>query len=45
MDRLKIGKFITSCRKDKSITQEQLAEILGVTAKSVSKWENGVSKS
>ena len=42
MDRLKIGKFITSCRKDKSITQEQLAEILGVTGKSVSKWENGI---
>lgn len=42
MDRLKIGKFVTSCRKDKSITQEQLAEILGVTGKSVSKWENGI---
>ena len=42
MDRIKIGKFIASCRKDKRITQEQLAEILGVTSKSVSKWQNGI---
>ncbi|MBQ4523212.1 MAG: helix-turn-helix domain-containing protein [Lachnospiraceae bacterium] len=41
MDRIKIGKFIAKCRKDKSLTQEQLAEILNITNKSVSKWENG----
>lgn len=42
MDRMKIGMFIAMCRKEKSITQEQLAEMLGVTSKSVSKWENGI---
>ena len=41
MDGIKIGKFIATCRKDKNITQEQLGERLGVTNKSVSKWENG----
>ena len=42
MDRNKIGKFIAMCRKDKNLTQEKLAEILGVSSKSVSKWENGI---
>lgn len=41
MDQIKIGKFIAECRKDKHLTQEQLAEILNTTNKSVSKWENG----
>lgn len=41
MDQIKIGKFIAECRKDKQLTQEQLAEILNTTNKSVSKWENG----
>ena len=42
MDKVKIGKFISKCRKDKQLTQEQLAEILNVTNKSISKWENGI---
>ncbi|NLK77914.1 MAG: helix-turn-helix transcriptional regulator [Clostridiales bacterium] len=42
MDKIQIGKFISKCRKDKQITQEQLSEMLGVTYKSVSKWENGI---
>lgn len=42
MDRIQIGRFIAACRKDKNITQEELAEMLGVTSKSVSKWENGI---
>ena len=42
MDKIKIGKFISTCRKEKQITQEQLAELLHVTDKSVSKWENGI---
>ncbi len=42
MDKEKIGKFIAICRKDMNITQEKLAEMLGITGKSVSKWENGV---
>lgn len=41
MNQEKIGKFISECRKGKQITQEQLAEQLGVTSKSVSKWETG----
>ena len=41
MDQIKIGKFILNCRKKKSLTQEQLAEKLGVTSKSISRWENG----
>ena len=41
MDQNKIGKFIAQCRKEKQYTQEQLAEMLNTTNKSVSKWENG----
>ena len=36
-----IGKFILKCRKDKKLTQTELAEKLGVTDKSISNWENG----
>lgn len=42
MDNVKIGKLIAKCRRDKKKTQKELAELLGVTDKSVSKWENGV---
>ena len=41
MNQVKIGKFIASLRKEKGMTQEQLGEILGVTNKTVSRWENG----
>ena len=41
MDQEKIGKLIAKCRKDKKMTQQELADQLGVTDKSVSKWENG----
>ena len=41
MNQEKIGKFIAECRKEKKLTQEKLAEILGVTEKSISNWENG----
>ena len=43
MDLIKIGKFIADCRKNKSITQEQLAEKLSITDRAVSKWERGLS--
>ena len=39
MDIKKVGKFIASCRKEKNMTQEELAELIGVTDKSISKWE------
>ena len=41
MNQEKIGKFIVECRKEKGLTQEQLAEMLGTSSKSVSRWENG----
>ncbi len=43
MDQLKIGKFIAECRKQKCLTQVQLAEKLSITDKAVSKWERGVA--
>ncbi len=42
MDQIQIGKLIAECRKNKKMTQAQLAKLLGVTDKSVSKWENGI---
>lgn len=41
MNQEKIGKFIAQCRKDKKMTQSELAEKLNVTDRSVSNWENG----
>ena len=41
MDQIKIGKFIATLRKEKELTQEQLGEKLGVTNKTISRWENG----
>lgn len=43
MDQKKIGIFLKELRREKQLTQEQLAEILGVTNRSVSRWENGVN--
>ena len=43
MNQEKIGKYISNKRKDLKLTQEQLAEKLGVTDRSVSRWENGKS--
>lgn len=40
MDQIKTGKFIAQCRKEKNMTQKELAEKLGVTDKSISNWEN-----
>lgn len=41
MNQEKIGKFIAHCRKEKNMTQAELAEKLGVTDKSIGNWENG----
>ena len=41
MDTKKIGKFISENRKRKGLTQEQLGNILGVSNKTISRWENG----
>ena len=41
MDQKKIGLFIKECRKEVNITQQELADKLGVSFKTVSKWECG----
>lgn len=41
MNQEKIGLFIAKCRRKKNMTQEDLAEKLGVSNKSISRWENG----
>ena len=43
MDQERIGKFIAELRKEKKITQAELAEKLGITDRAVSKWETGKS--
>lgn len=43
MDQNKSGKFIAKLRKEKNMTQEQLAEKMGVSINAVSKWERGLS--
>ena len=41
MNQEKIGKFIQELRKEKGLTQVELAEKLGVSNRTVSKWDNG----
>ena len=41
IDQIKIGSFLRELRKEKELTQEQLAEKFGVSSRSVSRWENG----
>lgn len=41
MDTIRFGKFIREMRKEKGLTQKQLADLLYVSDKAVSKWENG----
>lgn len=41
MNQSKIGQFIALCRKEKGMTQQELADKLGLTAKAISKWETG----
>lgn len=41
MDTKKIGAFLKQCRKEKNLTQEQLAEKFGVSERTVSRWETG----
>lgn len=43
MDQKKIGTFLKELRREKQLTQEQLAEMLGVTNRSISRWENGIN--
>ena len=41
MDLVKIGAFLQALRKEKRLTQEQLAEQIGVSRRTVSRWETG----
>ena len=41
MDLVQIGKFIAELRKEQKFTQEQFGEKIGVTNKTVSRWETG----
>lgn len=41
MDQIKVGNFIAAMRKEKGLTQESLGERLGVTNKTISRWETG----
>lgn len=41
---MEIGAVIRKYRKEKEMTQEEMAGCLGVTASAVNKWENGVSQ-
>ena len=41
MDQIKIGRFLQELRKEKGCTQEQLAEMLNVSRRTVSRWETG----
>ena len=45
MDQIRIGRFIAEARKLQNLTQKQLAELLCISDKTVSKWERGVSLS
>ncbi len=43
MDNKKVGNFIKQKRKEKNLTQQELGELIGISPKSVSKWECGTS--
>lgn len=44
MKKLNIGRILIEKRHERGITQEKLAEYIGVSKASVSKWETGVSQ-
>lgn len=41
MDMQKVGTFLSELRKERNLTQDELGEQIGVTNKTVSRWENG----
>ena len=45
MEKLSVGNRIREVRKARGLTQEQLAETIGVSRQAISKWESGVSHS
>ena len=45
IDKAQFGRFVAELRRGKNYTQRQLAELLNISDKAVSKWERGVSHS
>ncbi len=43
MEQKQVGLFLKTLRKEKNITQEELAQVLNVSSRSISRWENGVN--
>lgn len=43
MNQQKVGRFLKELRHQKNLTREQLAEVLGMSNRSISRWENGVT--
>lgn len=43
MDQEKIGTFIQECRKKQKLTQQDLADMLNISNRAVSKWERGIN--
>ena len=43
MDTIKFGQFLKELRKTKGLTQEQLAQVINVTNRTVSRWETGTN--
>lgn len=43
MEQQKVGSFLKGLRKEQNLTQEQFAEQLGVSGRSVSRWETGIN--
>ena len=43
MEQQKVGSFLKELRKERNLTQEQFAEQLGVSGRSVSRWETGIN--
>ncbi len=43
MDQQKVGQFLRELRNEKSVTQAEIAEVLGVSNRSISRWENGTT--
>ena len=41
IDQVKIGNFLKELRKENGKTQEEIAELFGISSRSVSRWENG----
>ena len=44
MDQIRIGKFIAEARRSKNLTQKQIAEVLSISDKTISKWECGKNR-